>query len=264
MNMQRKLFIIRHAERVDFTFGAWIPKCFDCSGNYFRQNLNMPPSVPVRSGGPQAFFKDCPLTNIGLHQATLTGEALKEANTSFDGVYSSPSLRCIQTCTNVLKGMGQSELPVNLEPGLFEWLGWYQDGMPEWMTTEELKNCCFNINEEYKPVITENEIRNKNESGEEYYMRSYYVTQTLLEKSCQPGQTLLFVGHAATLDTCTRQLTGNPPRSSHDIVHRVYGIPYCAVATTEEDENGKWTLVCPPVLPLTHTANVGFDWKHLL
>ncbi|XP_022238405.1 protein UBASH3A homolog isoform X2 [Limulus polyphemus] len=233
MNIQRKLFIIRHAERVDFTFGAWIPKCFDCSGKYVRQNLNMPSSVPVRSGGPQAFFKDCPLTNIGLHQATLTG-------------------------------MGQTDLAINLEPGLFEWLGWYQDGMPEWMTMEELKNCRFNINEKYKPVITENEIRNKNESGEEYYMRSYYVTQTLLEKSCQPGQTLLLVGHAATLDTCTRQLTGHPPRSSNDIVHRVHGIPYCAVATAEEDENGKWALVCPPVLPLTHTANMGFDWKHLL
>ncbi|GFR08665.1 protein UBASH3A homolog [Trichonephila clavata] len=260
-SVSRKLFIMRHAERVDFTFGAWIPTSFDEEGNFIRKNLNMPLSVPKRKGGPMDFFKDCPLTRVGLLQATLTGEAMKIAGVKFDHVFCSPSLRCVETCTNALKASEQTHLPINIEPGLFEWLSWYRDGMPKWMSLEELKNCGFNIVMDYEPVIKATDVTNVKETSEEYYMRNYLVSSKLVEKY---SGNLLFVAHAASLDTCSRQLTGKPPRNEQDLLTIVPKATYASVAVVEQLSNGLWQLTEPPFPPLMHTNNVNFEWKILL
>lgn len=260
----RNLLVIRHGERVDFTFGAWIPFCFDNKGSYIRKDLNMPKTVPPRTGGPQDFYKDCPLTEIGLRQASLTGEALHESGFTVDHVYCSPSLRCVQTCTNVLKGMGLESMPINIEPGLFEWLAWYQDSMPAWMTVAEMKDWGFNVVTSYKPLISLEELHDCHESSEQYYMRNYYVTQSVLKATADVGGNVLFVGHAATLDTCTRQLCGLKPRTAAELSRLVHKIPYCSVSMAEETRGGgSWTLVAPPVPGIMHSGNIRYDWKAL-
>lgn len=65
----------------------------------------MPDTVPLRES-PQSFLRDCPLTQIGELQATLTGKGLREGNVLRDGfqVFVSPALRCVQTARALGKG----------------------------------------------------------------------------------------------------------------------------------------------------------------
>ncbi len=277
------MFICRHGERVDFTFGSWIPFCFDESGRYSQKDLNMPTSLPARPSGPDAYLKDSPLTSIGIVQARLTGEAMLATGAAVSHAYASPSYRCVQTCHHILVGLGlHRDVKINLEPGLFEWLAWHQNSIPECMTPEELQRAGYNVDARYKPYISADELVDTEETCEEYYTRNYFVSQCVLQAKEGCGGNILFVGHAATLDACTRQLTGLPPRPAGEMIGMLRKIPYCSMAAMEESQPAtpsksegrkqqqqqqqqrKWTVIEPPVPPMTHCSNSRFDWKILL
>lgn len=122
---------------------------------------------------------------MGRYQARLTGEAMKDAGVRIDHVYSSPSFRCIQTTTSILEGLGLKDShPINVEPGLFEWLAWYQDGLPEWMTKEELVTADYNIAMEYESMINADDLRGRlQESLEEFYQRNSTTTEHLIRNT---------------------------------------------------------------------------------
>lgn len=114
------IITMRHGERVDFNFGSqWHTQSFNDADEYTQTDINMPATLPKRAEGPVAWVKDSPLTTLGLEQAKLTGLSLKANGVHFDRVYCSPSFRCLQTCSEVLKAMG-SEAKICIEPGLFE------------------------------------------------------------------------------------------------------------------------------------------------
>ncbi|XP_052891351.1 protein UBASH3A homolog isoform X2 [Anopheles moucheti] len=270
----RKVYIMRHGERIDFTFGTWVPYCFDEAGNYIRKDLNMPRTLPARK--PSLWKRDSPLTNVGRYQALLVGEGMKDAGVRIEKVYCSPSFRCIQTATSVLEGLGlKATLPICIEPGLFEWLAWYQDGIPEWLSNEELIAADYNIATDYKPMTTAEDLKEQfHEKLSEFYCRNSDIAESII--STTEGNVLI-VGHATTLDTCSRFIIGEKIRSTNDMGRIMQKVSYCSLAVMESDGTagtagdadsknsvkGHWKLAVPPCDPVTHTNNNRFDYKVL-
>jgi ubiquitin-associated SH3 domain-containing protein len=205
-----RLFCLRHGERVDFAFGpSWPELAFDKTGissffffrtflffpgNYRRINLNMPISLPHRRNPYRDFIGDSPITEIGASQARLTGEALAVNDCFAQYCYSSPSLRCLQTAHYILQGMGiEDRVKIRIEPGLFEFLGWYERGLPSFFNPSEMivdadeEINLFNIDKNYRPIISLEKL-SRDEKYIDYYNRSYKVTQQITDKHKLTGK----------------------------------------------------------------------------
>lgn len=264
---ERHVVVIRHGERLDFCFGiGWIPVCFSKEGVYSKKDLNHPDSLPKRKD-IRDFALDSPLTVLGTFQATLTGRGLRSSGMRFSQVYVSPSLRCIQTATAILKEMNLIHLPMNVEPGLFEFLAWYPPGKrPIFMTTEELIENGFNINPSYEPIYPLKELFSlPNETLTEYYDRSFDLCKQLLKAT---AGNILIIGHGSSLDSCTRQMVGQPPRDHGDFISLIRGTPYCGCIMIKEDKRKEgesdtvtWKITKPPILTLQHSMNQKYEWK---
>lgn len=262
----RRLFICRHAERVDVTFGKqWISLSFDSNGLYTRRNLNMPRDIPKRRGGPGDFAKDSPITEMGVYQAKLTGEGMREQGIRLSHVFCSPALRCVQTADAILKGLQETNVKIKIENGMFEWLAWFQGAFPPpFITPAELAKFGMQVDASYKSQVSLQDLK-PNETHLEFYKRMVNLTKLLL-KIVGPGAgNVMFVGHAATLETCTRQLIGAHPCSLQDLTKLVQKVPYCGMCVCQESDSGgkssTWDFIDPPVPPLTHAPNVRFDWR---
>lgn len=259
---RRRVIVLRHGERVDFAFGSsWTQYSFDDSHNYVRMDLNMPETLPPRSS--EEWEKDSPLTTLGNFQSELVGSSFKSFGMKFTKVFVSPAFRCIQTANGVLTAMGlENELPLNIEYGLFEWLGWYEVGLPSWLSEKE-HGVIFNINENYQPVLEREYLEGiLKESLDDFYERNSRTMRELL-KNCEGD--VLIVAHATNLETCTRQLTGKEPRTRADLRNLLMKIPYLAAIAMQEtdDDSSTYQLIEPPCLTLTHNSCSKFDWRIL-
>lgn len=216
----------------------------------------MPKEIPLRN--IRDFQNDSPLTTVGEVQAGLVGEAMKSSNIKIDVAFTSPSLRCVQTLAHILKGL-DLDIPMKIEPGLIEWLAWYPNGIPVWMTSEELINAGFNVDKNYSQIIQAKDLPLK-ENAAQYYERSYELIKRIIESTVG---NILIVAHAASLAACTKQLTGGQIPPAAEVTKLVQRVPYLACLAAREGLNG-WQLHPPPFPPITHTSNSRFDWKVLM
>ncbi|CAF1280160.1 unnamed protein product [Rotaria sordida] len=266
LSLQRepqKLLVVRHAERVDSTFGiGWLDQVFDkATGTYRRINLNLPKTMVTRKDLKDFLF-DPPLTELGLHESKMIGEELAAQGVEIHYVYASPALRCVQTADKILEGLRiRDTRSIRIEPCLFEFLKWYSVVPLKWpfLDFDEFTRNGYNIDKSYKPFHPIESLR-KDEDELMYYTRSHATITSILKKHEIDGGNLLIVGHAPTIEVCTRQLTGGQPRLN-DLKFLVLRVPFLSMHCVAKQPDGTWKATKPPISPIKHAAVEPFDWR---
>ena len=86
------------------------------------------------------------------------------------------------------------DLPIYLEPGLFEWLGWYRTGSPCFLTPHEYRECGFNVVVD-APIVWPESRFNMDETTEQYYDRCHFVTKEILSRHEAEGKRFIGLSH---------------------------------------------------------------------
>ncbi|XP_026760655.2 protein UBASH3A homolog isoform X3 [Galleria mellonella] len=261
---RRWYFAMRHGERVDLTYGQWVPYCFDENGTYVRKDLNMPLSLPERAGGKDSYAKDTPLTRVGRLQAQLVGEGLRLAGISLRYVYASAALRCVETAQELLRGLQDPTVKIRVEPGLFEYKVWHSaKGLAPFMTPLELHKAGFSIDLNYKPYVDLDV--DTPETIEEFYDRHEKVIHSVVKDTDADVGNVMFVGHAVMLDIMVFALKRLEQNKSEYVPYQLskhlLRVPYCALGAVK---NKPWEVVCPPCPPSINSSSGRYDWRLLL
>ncbi|CAF1237166.1 unnamed protein product [Didymodactylos carnosus] len=234
-----RFIFIRHSERVDQTVGSdWFSRAFDLrTGAYHRYNINLPKSLPNRSHF-QAYEFDPPLTVEGWKNARIVGRGLLDKNLTSNICLTSSALRCVQTCELLIAGMRRRErLQMRVEPGLFECPHSNTKLVDSFMTKGELLTNDYNIKADYKPVIPKITVP---ETLEEYFQRSQWVMQRIIDRYKFRGGNVLIVTHAPGLIALTDALQGI--KSNPDTLYRVVSRFQYLATRVAEFENGRWNV----------------------
>ncbi|KRZ00248.1 Protein UBASH3A -like protein [Trichinella zimbabwensis] len=245
----RRVMLMRNAERIDRTFPEWVDVSFNDKGKYKAYDLNQPLEIPVRHDGHEAYRVDSPITELGSITAMMLGRAMKLRKYLPYKIFVSPAFRCIQTCHSFLKSVEDPILSMQIEPALFEWLGWYET-MPSWMEFSDLLKSNYKINSTYKPVVEAIDMKQHlNESVVNCYERCINAFRQILENDKKEGN-ILFIVHSTTIDAITRFLNGKDTGTVSEETLKSVGknFPYSSVLIYEELANNTWRLM-PDVLP---------------
>ncbi|KRZ22205.1 Protein UBASH3A -like protein [Trichinella pseudospiralis] len=245
----RRVMLMRNAERIDRTFPEWVDVSFKDKGKYKAYDLNQPLEIPERHDGYEAYRVDSPITELGNITAMMLGRAMKLGKHLPYKIFVSPAFRCIQTCHSFLKSVEDPLLSMQIEPALFEWLGWYET-MPSWMEFSNLLKSNYKISSTYKPIVEAIDMKQySNESVVDFYERCISAFRQILENDKKKGN-ILFIVHSTTIDAITRFLNGRDTSNVSEETLKLVGknFPYSSVLIYEELADNTWRLM-PDVLP---------------
>lgn len=158
-------------------------------------------------------------------------------------------------------------MPLNIDPSLFEWCTWHKRDPAktfDWLTGEELSAAGFNVNQKYKPQVTsEDMMKHLEEDVKGYHNRNGLLLDAIAKEA--KGETVLVVGHAATVEVAHQRLVGTKMRDSMGLHRLMPSVTYCSFIGLEKDDKGKkWKLMDEGPFTVTHSDNGTFDKKCLV
>lgn len=207
-NYDIRLILLRHAERVDLTLGEkWYDQVFGgfpSAPPQMYSNPILPSQLPHRINTLLYVF-DPPITRIGQQKSFQKGQSLSQMGVSVDACYSSPACRSVITATAVLRGLNRYNVPIRIEPILFEPMNWNTPlqalgDISPFMSTGDWAQAGYNVDRRYRRLT---DYLNPSENENDFYKRSQVFFQSI-ERQYGRGvgygrrANILVVGHAAT------------------------------------------------------------------
>ncbi|KAG2219396.1 hypothetical protein INT45_010972 [Circinella minor] len=166
---------------------------------YREDWVNETPHLPT--GRPH----DPPLSKLGLKQARELGNYLQDKG--IERVYCSPFYRCLQTVSPLIKDTG---IPLYIDNSVAEWYGLAYSEYRLPAPIKELQENHFPfIRTDYTSSI---ELPTSTETMQQCHERTKEGLDTLIEqldKEENGPETILLVGHAASVITAIRALLNN-------------------------------------------------------
>ncbi|OZC07211.1 phosphoglycerate mutase family protein [Onchocerca flexuosa] len=269
--MPCRLVVMRHGERIDDLFPDWIRKSTS-SGSYQAFDLNMrffEPLVLPKLKRPFKYYEgDTIISEMGFVLAEMVGRGLLVNKSIPDIIYTSPALRCVQTAHSALKAMSkENEIKIRIEPALFEFTDLHP-GQPKFATPEEFFEANFNIDIDYVPITTMDDIWKRNETVEMYSKRVQNLLQKLAKthewSKRSDGALILVVGHASTVDLAIGAFR-EPPRTllARELINQGAKFPYCCTAIIDRTDDGRWLYnenALPPITYMNFSSKINRDF----
>uniref|UniRef100_A0A914QEA8 Uncharacterized protein n=1 Tax=Panagrolaimus davidi TaxID=227884 RepID=A0A914QEA8_9BILA len=255
-SLQNKKIIalIRNGERIDRVFPEWLNLNFTDSEEYLPTDLNQPIEMLKRSGGIEDYIDDSPITEIG----DLTSECLGRSFGlhgiwPLQKVYSSPSLRCIQSAAAFIKGLNKN-MKLCVEPGLFDWTKWYKK-IPKFLSIDELVKAGYSIDTEYIPFKKVDELEEiiGQETIDEFYSRIRACISAITSTSTSKPERIAIITHSTSIDASIKALRKCPPRLITETNMTQMGMhyPYSTTVMLAKDHHN-WSFVYQPIAPFSY------------
>ncbi|KRZ85056.1 Protein UBASH3A -like protein [Trichinella sp. T8] len=168
----------------------------------------------------------------------------------------------------MLKAFTKTKPKICIEPGLFEYMGWYKEENLNFLSTLEMVVQGYEVDPDYFPVISCEDLKTKykNETIEEYYKRTGDVIGSILSRHTKSPCNILFVVHAPTLDAGSRFLTKKTANVPDENNLKQVGVHYpfgSVVALEENKSDNTWKLMhcaLPSISFLDCTNRIDFKF----